>query len=49
MKKDVYADYILKNGKIITVNSNDDICEAIAVQGNKIVCVGKNEQAEEYI
>lgn len=31
------------NGEVITVNENDDIVEAVAVQGEKIVAAGSNE------
>ena len=35
------ATYVFKNGKVITVNDNDDIVEAVAINGNKIVYVGE--------
>lgn len=49
MLKEIYADKVLFNGKIITVNKNDDICEAVAVSNNKIIYVGDNNTAKEYI
>lgn len=44
-----YADYAFKNGKVITVNAEDDIVEAVAVKGNKIVYAGDNEGLEKII
>jgi hypothetical protein len=44
-----YADYAFKNGKVITVNDNDDIVEAVAVKGNKIVYVGDDAGLEKII
>lgn len=44
-----YADYAFKNGKVITVNENDDFAEAVAVKGNKIVYVGDNAGLEKII
>lgn len=43
------ATYVFKNGKVITVNDNDDIVEAVAINGNKIVYVGENEGADKFI
>lgn len=34
------ADIIFYNGSVVTVNQNDDIKEAIAIKGNKILAVG---------
>ena len=38
----LYASLLLKNGKIVTVDCNDSIDEAVAVWDNKIVYVGSN-------
>lgn len=38
------ADLILHNAKVITVDSNFSIAEAVAVAGNKILAVGKNDE-----
>lgn len=38
------ADLILVNGKILTVDANDRVTEAVAVIGGKIVAVGSNEE-----
>jgi len=40
-------DYILSNGKIITVDVRFSIAEAVAVQGEHIVGVGSNEEIAE--
>ncbi len=36
------ADLVLKNGKIVTVNPQDKIAEAVAVKDGKIVCTGSS-------
>jgi predicted amidohydrolase YtcJ len=36
------ADLVLKNGKIVTVNPQDEIVEAVAVKDGKIVCTGSS-------
>jgi len=40
----VAADLILRNGKVITVDANDSIAQAVAIAGKKIVAVGSNDQ-----
>ncbi len=37
-----YADLILINGKIITVNKESAICEGVAIGENKILAAGTN-------
>lgn len=37
------ADLILHNAKVVTVDNNFSIAEAVAVAGNKILAVGKND------
>ena len=37
------ADTILHNGKIITVDGNDSILQAVAIQGNRVLAVGRDE------
>ncbi|MCK5669950.1 amidohydrolase, partial [Candidatus Bathyarchaeota archaeon] len=44
----IHADKILLNGKIITVDPNDTIVEAIAILGNRIVAVGSNDEVKMY-
>lgn len=44
-----YADYVFINGKVITVNEHDDLAEAVAVKGNKIVYVGEQSGLEKII
>ena len=36
-----YIDTAFVNGRVITVNPNDDEAEAVGVKGNKIVFVGR--------
>src|ERR1700687_860425 len=37
------ADIVLYNGKVLTVDNNFSIAEAVAVAGNKILAVGKSD------
>ncbi|HZR32387.1 MAG TPA: amidohydrolase family protein [Terriglobales bacterium] len=37
------ADLVLINGKILTVDANDSIAQAVAIKGGKIVAVGSSE------
>lgn len=46
MKK---ADILFVNGVVVTVDHNDSICEAVAVNDNRISFVGSNEAAKEWI
>ena len=41
------ADLVLINGKILTVDANDSIAEAVAISNGKIVAVGSNEAVME--
>lgn len=43
-KKYVIADVVIRNGRVLTVNSNNEIAEALAIKGNKILAVGSNEE-----
>ncbi|MBL7697308.1 MAG: amidohydrolase [Chitinophagaceae bacterium] len=43
------ADKVLVNGKIVTVDSNFTIAEAIAIKDGKIIYVGTNSDIDEYI
>lgn len=42
------ADFIFKNGKVVTMNKQDDIESAIAIKGNKILGVGKDQDLEKF-
>lgn len=44
IKEALQADLLLLNGKIVTVDSDFNIMEAVAVKNEKILAVGKNEQ-----
>ena len=43
------ADLVLMNGKILTVNARDQIVQAVAVKGDKILRVGTNKQIRSLI
>jgi len=42
------ADLIITNGKIITVDDDFSVDEAVAVRGDKIIFIGKNEEVKKY-
>ncbi len=42
------ADVIIFNTKVITVNSNFTVAQAVAVRGGKIVAVGKDQQIKQF-
>ena len=42
------ADYVFTNGKVYTVNSDQEWAEAVAVKGTDIVYVGDNEGAQAF-
>ncbi|UCF37422.1 MAG: amidohydrolase [Acidobacteriota bacterium] len=42
------ADYIFTNGKIITVNDQLPVVEAVAIQGDRILAVGEVGQIEQF-
>ncbi|HZV33027.1 MAG TPA: amidohydrolase [Verrucomicrobiae bacterium] len=42
------ADLIIYDAKVVTVNSNFTIAQAIAIRGNKIVGIGRNRQMEDF-
>ncbi|MDO4961569.1 MAG: amidohydrolase [Eubacteriales bacterium] len=44
-----YVDIAFINGRVITVNENDDIAEAVGIKGNKIVFVGTTKELETII
>ena len=44
MKVDIYADIVFINGSVITVNSKNEICEAVAVREDKIIYVGRHSR-----
>ena len=43
------ADRVLMNGKILTVDQNFSVVQALAIQGNRIVAVGSDELLSEYV
>lgn len=49
MTNNIYLDTAFVNGSVITVNKNDDICEAVGVKNGKISYVGDNEGITDMI
>jgi len=49
MKNSINADLVLINGKIITVDPQDTIAEAVAVKYDKILAVGRNEKIKPLV
>ena len=47
--KQLLADSIIKNGKVLTVNQTNDIVEAVAIRGDKILAVGSNADVDAYL
>lgn len=47
--RDGEADLVLLDGKVITVDPNDSIAEAIAIKGNRIIAVGQTEEITKLI
>jgi len=43
------ADLVLKNGVVYTVDVDRSVAQAMAVRGDRIVCVGTNDDAEGWI
>jgi hypothetical protein len=43
------ADFVLLNGKILTVDPRDSIAQAVAITGGKIVAVGSNDEVRTRI
>ena len=43
-----YADLILLNGKIVTVNKEFAICDGVAISGDKIIAVGSNNKIRKF-
>lgn len=45
---ELFADLVLTNGRIVTVDKDDTIAEAVACKGEKIIKVGTSEEIETY-
>src|SRR5580693_3590318 len=43
------ADLVLRNGKLITMESGNSQAQALAARGGKIVALGTNQQMQSYI
>lgn len=44
----LYADIILKNGVVLTMDEEDTVCQAVAVKNNKIIAVGDDLFVNSY-
>ena len=44
--EETFADRVLVNGNILTVDANDSVAEAIAIRGGRITAVGSNADIE---
>lgn len=44
----IYADEILYNGQIITMNDKKEICEAMAIKADKVLCIGSLSQVAQF-
>ena len=40
------ADLILVNGRVLTVDANDRVAQAVAISGNRIIAVGSTAEVE---
>src|SRR5260370_38800838 len=43
------ADLVLRNGKLITMESGNSQAQALAARGGKIVAIGTNHQIKSYV
>jgi predicted amidohydrolase YtcJ len=47
--EDIYADLVLLNGKVVTVDADDSVAGAVAVKGSRIVGVGKDDEIRRLV
>jgi predicted amidohydrolase YtcJ len=47
--ENIFADVVIRNANVITVNSNQPSAEAIAVRADKILFVGKNRDVKKFV
>ena len=45
----MFAYLVFENGKIVTIDENESIEEAVAVKLGRIVAVGKNDEMRDFI
>ena len=45
----VVADFVLLDGKVVTVDSNDSIVEAVAVKSGRIIAIGTSREIQALI
>jgi predicted amidohydrolase YtcJ len=43
------ADLVLMNGKVLTVDANDSVAQAVAIAGGKIVAVGSSDAVKRHV
>ena len=43
------ADFVLQGGKVVTLDVNDAVAQAVAIRGGKIVFVGSDAEAGKFI
>jgi predicted amidohydrolase YtcJ len=43
------ADLIMKNGKVITLDTRNTITEAVAIKGERVLATGTNEEISRYV
>lgn len=43
------ADTVFLNGQVVTVDADNQVAQAVAVQGNRIVAVGTNEEVKRWV
>ncbi|MFB0543237.1 MAG: amidohydrolase [Candidatus Bathyarchaeia archaeon] len=49
LPEELFADLVLLNGKIVTVNEKETIAEAVAAKGGKILKVGSTEEIKKTV
>jgi len=49
LPEELFMDFVLLNGKVITVDEEETIAEAVAVKGDRILKVGSNEEIRRTI
>ena len=49
MGKGLYADLVFLNGRVVTIDADDNVAEAVAVRGDLILSVGSTEEVSAFI
>lgn len=45
-RKNLFADTVITNGRVLTVNSRDEVAEAVAIRDGRILAVGSHAEIE---